>query len=299
MNTETPEPGELFEGAFEAAPMGMALLNEEGRIIAVNQRWRQFSVENGGDESGYLGYDYLSTIPRDAEPELARMHDQLSELLNGQRVRMAQEYPCHSPDQKRWFLMHASRFTHDNGVALLVMHSDITDRRLAEEQAREAASRDALTGLLNRRSFGERAEQALEIARRSGKGLGLLYIDLDGFKAINDTEGHAVGDRILTAFGQRLTRLVRDSDAPARIGGDEFVVICPDAEMSELVEIGQRIHDGMRRRLRIKGRRMQVGCSIGISRYPDHGETVDALLQAGDKAMYQAKSSKADGPVVV
>lgn len=290
MSDDSPVPDELFEGAFEAAPMGMALLNESGRIIAVNRRWREFSSENDGLGNGYLGHDYLSTIPLDAEPELAAIHHELSELLAGDRTRMEKEYPCHSPEKKRWFLMHGSRFTHAHGVAVLVMHTDITDRCEAEEQAREAADRDALTGLLNRRSFSERAEQALETARRNGDPLGLLYVDLDNFKEINDTEGHALGDQVLAAFGLRLTRLVRDSDAPARIGGDEFVVICPGADEAKLREIALRLQQGMQRRLRIKGRRIGVACSIGISRYPQDGDTIAALLHAGDRAMYRAKA---------
>lgn len=290
MKAEMPVPDDLFEGAFEAAPMGMALLNDSGRIIAVNRQWREFSSENGGRENGYLGHDYLATISLDAEPELAAIHRELGELLAGRRTRMEKEYPCHSPDRKRWFLMYAARFTHVHGAAILVMHIDITDRRLAEEQAREAADRDALTGLLNRRSFFERAGQALEMARRNEESLGLLYVDLDNFKEINDSEGHALGDQVLTAFGLRLTRLVRDSDAPARIGGDEFVVICPGADGEKLREVALRIQQGMQRRLRIKGRRIQVACSIGISRYPEDGDTIEALLQAGDMAMYRAKA---------
>lgn len=283
---------DIYRGAFESAPNGMALLDGEGRIIAVNDRWRQFAVSNGGRRDGYIGMNYLSMVPADIDTELDRIRDHLISLLDGDTDWVELEYPCHSPRKRRWFLMHAARFEHADGEGVLVMHTDITGRRLAEERAREAATRDSLTGLLNRRSFMERARQAVTTAARSGGSLGLLFLDMNGFKAINDGFGHATGDRILKVFGRRLAKLVRGTDAPARIGGDEFVVICPGAGREELERVAERLRDGLTASLRVETRTVDLSCSIGASRYPSDGRTVEELLEAADRAMYRAKSGK-------
>ena len=280
----------LHEGAFMAAPDAMALLDDDGKIIAVNRAWCDYAQANGGDGDGYLGSHYLQASPMVNDPEQARIHARLSALLAGKLDELEVEYPCHSPGRQRWFLLHASRFQYSSGRGVLVVHLDITARRLAEEWAREAASRDPLTGMFNRRSFMERAEQSLKLADRSKKLLALLFIDLDGFKPINDRYGHGVGDQVLKEISRRLQVTVREHDAPARIGGDEFVMICPECEEPDLQRLIERIHSVIEETMEIEGQRFNVSCSIGVARYPQDGQNVQQLLEVADRAMYQMKA---------
>jgi diguanylate cyclase (GGDEF)-like protein/PAS domain S-box-containing protein len=169
--------------------------------------------------------------------------------------------------------------------------TDITDRKRAEQELRYLANYDTLTGLPNRALLGERLGAAVISARRTGQKVGLLFLDLDRFKHINDSMGHSTGDRTLKAAGARLRQCVRETDVVARLGGDEFTVVLENlADARGAEEMAQRLIQAFARPLPITGTQEAViSPSIGIALYPDHGQTPADLLKCADTAMYQAK----------
>lgn len=158
------------------------------------------------------------------------------------------------------------------------------------------AHHDALTGLANRRLFMKFLDKVLPLARRHGHRFGILYMDLDGFKAINDSQGHDAGDQVLREVASRLLSVIRDSDLVARFGGDEFVVIAQNLDGREGAKIlSDRIHRALHTPIDIEGRRWHVGASIGISLFPDDAKDGEHLLQYADDALYRVKHSGKDG----
>ncbi len=169
--------------------------------------------------------------------------------------------------------------------------SDITDRKRAEQELRYLANYDALTGLPNRSLLLERINQGIQRAERGNRRLAVLFLDLDRFKHINDSMGHAAGDSLLRAAGSRLRHIVRGNDSVARIGGDEFTIVLEDIEKSADAEsIASKILIAFEEPLELEnGQEVVISPSIGISIYPDHGTTASDLLKFADTAMYQAK----------
>ncbi|MDA8128679.1 MAG: EAL domain-containing protein [Betaproteobacteria bacterium] len=169
---------------------------------------------------------------------------------------------------------------------------DITERKLAEARIEFLAHHDVLTGLPNRVLLRDRFEQALARAHRSGTHAAMLYLDLDNFKIVNDTLGHAAGDKLLLEAVRRLVRCTRDSDTLSRQGGDEFILLLNEVPEMEVVE---RIATNILRQLagpvEIGGHAINASCSIGIAVYPQDGSDFDSLLQKADTAMYNAKDT--------
>lgn len=158
------------------------------------------------------------------------------------------------------------------------------------EALEHLASIDALTGLANRRMLTDRLEQALIHARRSGRVAGVLMLDLDRFKTVNDSLGHGQGDVLLQTLAGRLIDCVREGDTVARLGGDEFVVVLSDmADVSHIVPVAQKILAALAHPVELGQQLLSLSTSLGIAVYPDDGETADALLQYADTAMYRAK----------
>ena len=152
-----------------------------------------------------------------------------------------------------------------------------------------------LTGLPNRRLFLDRLEQEIKHANRSGIPIAVLFMDLDGFKEVNDSLGHEGGDRLLAEVAERLTRCVRQDDTVARLGGDEFAVILAGAKQRTGVErAAQTIIDALSIPFRISQRPVQISVSIGITFYPQDASSPVTLLGAADQAMYRAKNSGAN-----
>ncbi len=170
--------------------------------------------------------------------------------------------------------------------------SDMTERRAAEETIRFQATHDALTSLANRTYFMSTLNKALEAARSKRQQVAVLFVDLDGFKPVNDDHGHGTGDLLLAAVARRLERCTRKSDLVARIGGDEFTIF---VEGPQVARVARRIGETIVRRLaepfHLDGKDLELGCSVGIAVFPEDGDNVDALVGAADKAMYEAKQA--------
>jgi diguanylate cyclase (GGDEF)-like protein/PAS domain S-box-containing protein len=175
----------------------------------------------------------------------------------------------------------------------LAIFSDITLRKRDERALYALATHDALTGLPNRFLFSERFRQAMVRAKRAGHPVGLLYLDLDRFKPVNDSLGHACGDKLLQTVAKRLKRSVRDEDTIARLGGDEFAVILehlsrpPDAAAT-----ATKLLHALARPFLLDGHKANITASIGITVYPFDGDDVKTLLKRADGAMYRAKTER-------
>jgi diguanylate cyclase (GGDEF)-like protein/PAS domain S-box-containing protein len=161
-------------------------------------------------------------------------------------------------------------------------------RLRSEERMRHEALHDALTGLANRTLLRDRLDLALARSAREGTPTGVLFVDLDEFKLVNDRFGHAAGDTVLAAIGQRLRAAVRPADTVARLGGDEFVVVCEAVDEETALALGQRLDSAIRRPLDVAGAEQRLTASIGIAL---GGDDADSILAAADAALYQAKAS--------
>lgn len=169
---------------------------------------------------------------------------------------------------------------------------DVTRRKETEEQIRHQAHHDCLTGLPNRILFNDRLNLAILNARRNQCKVGVIFIDLDSFKIINDTYGHAVGDKLLAALAERLTSTLRQCDTVARVGGDEFVVLLPHIPSEKsAARVAGKILTALARPLSVESHTFSVSCSLGISLFPADGADAAVLVDHADCAMYRAKKS--------
>ena len=178
----------------------------------------------------------------------------------------------------------------DSEVASVVLFEDISARKRSEATLKRRAEQDPLTGLANRAAFGDFLVGALARATRSSKEVGLLYLDLDHFKPVNDRYGHQVGDEILVAVAKRLLASVRGGDLVARIGGDEFVIVLDDvAGEHGCAAVAQTIETVLNQAYPVGNRQIYCRSSVGIARFPADGQDQQSLIQSADKAMYREK----------
>jgi diguanylate cyclase (GGDEF)-like protein/PAS domain S-box-containing protein len=169
---------------------------------------------------------------------------------------------------------------------------DLTQVKVQEEQLRHLAHHDPLTGLPNRALLADRLKVALSQVERSGRRLAVCYLDLDGFKPINDSFGHATGDRLLVEIGQRLAASVRGGDTVARLGGDEFVLLLTElADEVECLTVLTRLLEAVARPVAVEGLVLNVTASVGVTLYPNDGVDADTLLRHADQALYAAKEA--------
>jgi diguanylate cyclase (GGDEF)-like protein/PAS domain S-box-containing protein len=175
----------------------------------------------------------------------------------------------------------------------VVVIRDITERKIADEKLNRLALYDGLTGLPNRANFLDKLEYSLAQARRNNHAVALLFIDLDGFKQVNDFMGHAAGDHLLKEVARRLQNYIRESDIAARMGGDEFTIMLNNLqEPEEATLVAEKLITALNQPVQYFDKIIsQIGASIGISIFPDHSQTLDSLIKAADEAMYRAKAA--------
>lgn len=184
-----------------------------------------------------------------------------------------------------WFTLRRARLRSQ------LIREQMVELERSRAALREEATHDPLTGLANRRLFYDRLQQAVRHAHRYGGKVGILYVDLDRFKDINDRHGHHVGDAVLTEVAKRLTANIRDSDSVARLGGDEFVMLLEAVQgRQDCLAAAHKIEQALNADTSFYGLDVEIGASIGQALYPDDGTDEDALIRAADAAMYRVKS---------
>jgi diguanylate cyclase (GGDEF)-like protein/PAS domain S-box-containing protein len=283
---ETVQQLAASKAVLDATTDFVAIADLAGRPSYLNRALCAFlGVEGGAVDRGNL-IDLLT--PRSH----ARYHDQAVPALH-QRGRWRGEFAWASPDGgeiavSQVLIAHRSPDGHIDRVSSI--SRDVTEQRALQEQLAHQALHDPLTGLANRRLFFDRLDLARARARRSGGMLGMLFMDLDGFKAINDTLGHDAGDEVLVTVAGRLRATMRAADTLARFGGDEFAVLCEDLTgQDDLIRIAERLTTAVGEPFPVESAPVSVGVSIGIAVAAQPAASPDEIVRQADTAMYQAK----------
>lgn len=190
-----------------------------------------------------------------------------------------------------WQIVTLIRDQRHHTVRQIVVSRDITEQELRETELWQRANFDPLTGLANRTRFNDRFEQALAHASRHGESLALCYLDLDRFKEVNDSLGHAAGDALLREVARRTLAVLREEDLLARIGGDEFaLLLCRTCSVRDIDNVARKIIDVLARPFDLTEGQARIGISIGVARFPDDGRNAETLASAADQALYRVKA---------
>ena len=271
----------------------ICVIDKNGVIVAVNRSWQNFAIENP-PVSNYtgVGTDYLQ-VCRNAKGPGSEGAEKFAfgvqAILEGDSKMFQMEYPCHSPTKNRWFLGRVTPLkTRQQGA--VISHATITDRKMLEFKLERLALIDSLTNLPNRRYFLKIANLEVERVRRFGQAAAVVMMDLDHFKAINDTYGHAAGDETLRWLSRACKKTLRKTDIFARFGGEEFVIVLPGTNETDACYVAELL-----RRVicetpveRVK-KQFGITASFGVSEIRAGDKTVDECLSRADAALYAAK----------
>ena len=276
----------LAATVFETSPLGIIVTDPNGIVIRVNPAFTQIS-----------GYSLLDARGHKANLLKSGRHDEVfyrvmweSMIQNGHWS--GEIWNRHRNGQiRRHELNITAVLNHEEQIVNFVgLLWDVTERHTQQERMRHLATHDQLTGLANRALLMEELNRSLALARRQGTQVGLLFLDLDGFKPVNDRYGHSIGDALLQAVAARLQDSIRESDTLCRQGGDEFVLLIPDApDLDQLMALADKLQASLTQPYSDLPRGTHVSASIGVARWPDHASDADGLLDAADNAMYRAK----------
>jgi diguanylate cyclase (GGDEF)-like protein/PAS domain S-box-containing protein len=269
---------------FEQNAAGVCLASVSGRIISSNAT---FAAMVGHEAEELAGRDLGEVLDRaSALEEIQRRLDE-TPTVRGLEIELRRR-----DGARVSALANVSLLGRGERALLHMTAVDISDRKRAEQQIEFQAYHDALTQLPNRRLFVERLELSLLSAKRSRGNVGVLFLDLDRFKTINDTLGHSVADALLVEIAQRLRSCVRQTDTVARYGGDEFTIILPDLfQPEDAAQVAEKILERVAEPVVAGATAIEVSVSIGIAVYPHDGTDIDTLLRNADDAMYRAKQA--------
>jgi diguanylate cyclase (GGDEF)-like protein/PAS domain S-box-containing protein len=278
-----------FQHLVEAAPMGVIVHVDGGCVVYANPTAEEML---GVGPHGGAGVDLCAMVHPSFREQFRH---RCAELLAGRALPGSTEWTLVRPDGAEVVVESVeSSLTLDDGRrAVFVMACDVTDRSRREAHLAHLATHDGLTGLPNRLLLLDRLSQSLSRIGRGCAAVAVVFVDLDGFKAVNDEHGHAVGDAVLCEVGRRLSGLVRAGDTVARLSGDEFVV-CAEVEDDGAEDaLRQRAAEVLAERYDVDGVRLRLGASVGVLRLSEAVEAAQALAEA-DRRMYEAKRSRPD-----
>jgi len=277
----------LASMVYESSSESMMVTDADGNIIAINPAFTR--------TTGYAKEEVIGKNPRilnsghHDQAFFQGMWDAINASGNWQgeiwdKRKNGEIYP-------KWLVINTAFDAEGKPYRRVALFSDITEKKKSENLIWQQANFDTLTGLPNRRMFHARLEQEIKKAQRTDRQLALLFVDLDRFKEVNDTLGHAKGDLLLSEAAQRLQSCVRASDTVARLGGDEFTVILTELDDTRGIDrIAQAILQSMSSSFLLDGEPAHVSASIGITLYPEDSTIAEALIRNADQAMYKAKS---------
>jgi diguanylate cyclase (GGDEF)-like protein/PAS domain S-box-containing protein len=275
----------LFRTAFTSAPIGMAIVDEHGRIVIANDALARISGVAAGELAALTFADLSEPEDRDVA---AADHRQ---LLAGELARYETRMRLRRPDGTTVWV--AVTVAHDGDIperALIYQVQDISERRAVEGQLEYLIDHDFLTGLFNRRRFEQELERQLDLRQRFGGRGAVLIVDLDGFKEVNDQFGHAVGDELLRTLSAALRDRARATDVLARLGGDEFALLLPGADREQAQTVATQTIALVARHVAVLGgERAQVTASVGVALFDDLSDV--QLMALADAALYAAKES--------
>jgi diguanylate cyclase (GGDEF)-like protein/PAS domain S-box-containing protein len=283
---------QLASKVFETTADAIVISDADDRVVMVNAA---FSKLTGFDAADIVGKILAESPfrPLDVEESNARMQRQLRDgFVTAEVSRIRKD----GAPLSLWVTASCVRNPDGTLRNHVRVFTDISLLKATQRELEQLASFDTLTGVPNRRLLNDRLEQTLRRMQRRNDGLAVMFIDLDGFKNVNDTHGHAIGDMALQAVASRLQRCVRSSDSVGRLGGDEFAIVLEGARLpAEAALVGERIVAAMADPLVIEGRRLTIAASIGIAVYPDDGTDAAGLLRSADDAMYEVKQAGRNG----
>ena len=275
-----------FSQAFDTSPIGMAFSDRAGLLLQVNPALCRLVGQAGDD---LLGRPLAGLAHPEDDSHLARS---LVELVDGPHSTYQGEHCLAGADGAVLHVLLSSTTMGTGPGRFFTQIVDVSEQYAITGHLAHAATHDPLTGLSNRIHFADRLEHAVAVAAREKRRVGLLYIDLDRFKEVNDGFGHHCGDEVLVELSHRLAGVVRDTDTVARLGGDEFAVLLSNpASMEESMLVAQRAIDSLSRPLRVGPQRFSFRASIGVAHWPEQGPGPDELLRQADGAMYLAKQA--------
>lgn len=286
--TELTRERDFVRGLLDTAQVIILTQDRHGRILLLNKHGESLTGYTHKELAGTLFVSLIesTTLPTD-------FLSMLKEVARGQEPLLKHESKLIAKnDESRTIAWLHSHLENDSDTApnLISVGLDITDRKEAESRLSWLADHDSLTRLYNRRKFQEVCDTTVSLSLRYNHSGALLFLDLDSFKYVNDTLGHQVGDTLLNIVATELSKIIRETDTVARIGGDEFAILMPEIDTEQACQAAQKISDHLHG-LTIPGlaTMQRVSISIGIAMFPEHGTVVGDLLANADIAMYQAK----------
>ena len=288
---KTQQRLQLAANVFTFASEGIMITRPDGTIVEVNAA---FTAITGYSQEEVAGRhpEMLGPLQRDDVLVLA-----MQAQLEAQGHWQGEIWNRHKTGESYAATLNISAVRNDNNEVdyFVALYTDITSKKNQEQQLVRSAHYDALTGLANRVLLAQRLSEAIAHAAHSQKMLALVYLDLDGFKSVNDTYGHEAGDMLLISVAQRMQAVLREGDTLARIGGDEFVAVLVDLTAPEdSLPVMQRMLHAASQAVPVHGLQVQVSASVGATYFPQLGRTdttAEQLIKQADQTMYHAKQS--------
>ena len=291
---------DFHEAVVDSLTEHIVVIDRHGTIRYANSAWSRFGEENGlVPNRDWTGADYLAVCDaaaEDGDDDGRRAALGIRSVISAEKPLFALEYPCHSRDERRWFMMRITPLRQPHLARFVISHQTITERKLAEERAEKLSLLDGLTGLSNRRHFDFFLTNEWRRAARGNKPLSLILFDVDSFKALNDHRGHLAGDECLRKIGECVRSFgKRPGDLAARYGGEEFAVVLADADAGPAAEIAERLRVAIRD-LQIPHGHSDVDrwvtVSVGVATLNPQMEASEKdLIRLADTAMYESKQS--------
>lgn len=276
----------------------IAVIDRDGKILFVNRAWVLFARENGSlTTEEWVGVDYLKECENSADRGDAlgkEVAEGIRKVIRTELELFYFEYPCHSPDKKRWFMMRVTPFTLEGSTYYVISHQNITERKLAEEKVLNLSRIDGLTNLPNRRFFDQFLAEEWRRCARLNLPVTLAMVDIDHFKLLNDRYGHLAGDECLQKIGIILNDLGnRPGDLFARYGGEEFALVFGNTTTEQALVLIHKMLEAIDA-LKIPNEnspvKPTVTVSIGLATvYPDAKSSEQELIRAADTLLYAAK----------